>query len=347
MAGTKALTVTVSLDVEEEGLFRGNYSRLNPSLRNISRLESLEPFLERGVKPTLFCAWPVLQDRKALKILDRLRCRHEIEIGAHLHFWNTPPLLEGPDPAIKPVYHKVATARVNPAILKAKLSKLISAANDFNSGQTASFRMGRWDLRGIHWPMLMSCGLKCDASVRPLHFGRQADKPDHFDAPQDPYWLENQFGSILEIPLTVTSWLPFFSRLKKNWICAALIKSAFKSGGALPLLAVEHPLPVLKLVTLLHASGGGQNISLSWHSSEMMPGGAPHMPDSAAVKKFLTKMAAYFEWLEKKFMVRYETMSGLRSGMGAPGRHEAAARGDWSFPPEEIFAEADSWLGFP
>ncbi len=347
MASRKKITVTASIDVEEEGLFSGSYQRLNPSLRNVSFLESLTPILERGVRPTLFCAWPVFRDAWARRILDKLRARYPLEIGCHLHFWNTPPLVEGPDPAIRPVYHKVASARVNPAIMQAKLDKLVKAANDFNSSQTASFRMGRWDLHRVHWPLLMACGIKIDASVRPLHSGRQADTPDHFEAPQDPYWLKNSFGSILEVPLTVTSWLPFFSRLKENKLFSDVFKSAFRRWGALPLLAVEYPLPILKLVTVLHVRAGGKNLSLTWHSSEMMPGGAPHVPDNKTAQKFLAKMEAYFEWLEKIFIVNYETMNSLRLKMENSESRERNSEGDWSFPPEEIFSESDSWLDFP
>lgn len=346
MAVRKTVTVTLGLDVEEEGLFSGSYRRINPSVQNVSRLFCLEPFLERGVKPTLFCAWPVFQDKNARKILDQLRSRRALEIGAHLHYWNTPPLAEGPDPNVAPIYYKTASARVEPAILKAKLLKLMAAASDFNAEPVVSFRMGRWDIHRVHWPLLMSCGIKCDASIRPLHSGRQAGAPDHFDAPQDPYRLLNRYGSIFEIPLTVTSWTPFFRVWRRKNFLAALVKPNFKSWGALPLLAVEHPLPLLKLTTLLHIAAGGKNLSLTWHSSEMMPGGAPHMPDSASVSKFLAKMDAYFDWLEKKFNAQYETMNSLRQRMEHFTFIAPEAPGDWSFPPEDIFSESGSRLAF-
>lgn len=346
MGNRKRVTVTLALDVEEEGLFSGKYRRLGSTVRNIASLEALKPFLERGVRPTLFCAWPVFQDREARKILDELRGRYPLEIGAHLHFWNTPPLVEGPCLRIEPVYDKVPSVRVNPAIMKAKLLKLMEAANDFNSAQTTSFRMGRWDLHRIHWPMLMSCGIKCDASVRPLHSGWQADIPDHFDAPQDPYILRNQYGSIFEVPLTVASWLPFIKQLKNDKRFPSLLKAGFQHWGALPLLSIEYPLPLLKLVSLLHIGGGGKNLSLTWHSSEMMPGGAPHMPHARKVGKFLKKMRAYFSWLERRYDVSYETMQSLMLKTRASAPCIEERNGDWTFPAEEIFCEPDSDLKF-
>lgn len=342
----KAITVTLALDVEEEGLFCGNYQRLRPSLQNISHLNALKPFLERGIKPTLFCAWPVFQDREARKSLDALRKSYPLEIGAHLHFWNTPPLAEGPDPELKPVYKQVPSARVNPAILNAKIQNLLAAANDFNAAQTTSFRMGRWDLHRIHWPMLMRQGIKCDASVRPFHYTQGADGPDHFDAPQDPYLLGNQYGYIYEVPLTVASWLPFAANLKKRPGLPSLIRASFSHWGAIPLLAIEHPLPLLKLTSLLHIAQGGKNLSLTWHSSEMMPKGAPHMPDATHIKKFLSKMEAYFSWLEERFTVSYETMETLRLKNAANVQRVEDSFGDWSFPAAEIFELAESDLSF-
>lgn len=338
MPSRKKVTVTVALDVEEEGLFSGRYERRFPSLRNIPYLVSLTPLLERGVKPTLFCAWPVFHDSGARKVLDGLRAKFTVEIGCHLHYWNTPPLVEGPDPELEPVYHEVATARLNPVIINAKLEELTGRANDFNSAPTSSFRMGRWDLHRIQWPLLMNCGIKCEASVRPLHAGRQADKPDHFAAPQDPYRLVNAQGSIFEIPLTVVSYIPGIEALKQNAFFASVIKRDFRHWGALPLLAVEYPLSILKLVTLMHLHKGGRNLSLTWHSSEMMPGGVPHMPDRKHVDHFLKKMEAYLDWLETRFDVEYETMDGLRQRLERTAPVIANREGDWCFPAEELFS---------
>lgn len=342
----QALTVTVALDVEEEGLFSGSYQRIRPTIRNVTQLVRLNPLLERGIKPTLFCVWQVFKDAEAREALDNLRDKYPLEIGCHLHYWNTPPMAEGPQPELFPVYDKVATARVNPAIIRAKLKELVAAASDFIGEPPSSFRMGRWDLHRIHWPILMDCGIKCDASVRPLHAGWQADIPDHFNAPRDPYRLVNSYGAIFEVPLTVTTYLPHFDKIKNDLFWVSALKHAFSRWGALPLLAIEYPLPLLKLVTMLHVRKGGSNLSLTWHSSEMMPLGAPHMPDLAHVERFMKKMTAYFEWLEDRFNVSYETMESLRRIKGNLTPVMGDCEGDWSFPSEDIFDMSEHGLRF-
>ena len=85
------LFVVVGIDVEEEGLFGGRYACRRPSVRNTARLSLLRPLMERGVRPTLFCAYSALVDEPSREILAALQA-DGAEIGAHLHHWNTPPL---------------------------------------------------------------------------------------------------------------------------------------------------------------------------------------------------------------------------------------------------------------
>ncbi|WP_291357899.1 glycosyl transferase family 1 [Desulfovibrio sp.] len=337
--GTKRpLTLVLSLDVEEEGLFGGTYACRAPGVRNTGALLRLAPLLERGIKPTLFCAHSVLTDAPSCRVLARLRDDHGAEIGAHLHHWNTPPLT--PEAAAAPgcMLTRVPAAAVPQEGMAAKLATLFQAAETFQGAPVRSFRMGRWDLHAPLWPLLGEFGVRCDASVRPLHRGRDSMAgPDHFDAPADPYWVDARATRILEMPLTVTplfSWLPGLSGALPAGAGAAM-QAGLRHWGALALLPVEHPLALLKLTTLLHASRGGRVLSLTWHSSELFPGGAPHVPDEATVTRFLDKMCAYVDWLAESFDLRFRTLEELRRDAEAGELHaqEApAGTGDWTAP---------------
>ncbi|MDE5880029.1 MAG: hypothetical protein K2G99_08485, partial [Desulfovibrio sp.] len=194
--GKRPLTLVLSLDVEEEGLFRGRYACKDPGVTNTRALGRLAPLLERGLRPTLFCAHSVFTDAPSRRVLERLRDRHGAEIAAHLHHWNTPPLT--PEAAAAPggALTRVPAAEVPPEVMAAKLETLFRAGEEFQGAPLTSFRMGRWDLHAPLWPLLAGLGVRVDASVRPLHAGRpatdkaQASAPDHFDAPADPYWVD-------------------------------------------------------------------------------------------------------------------------------------------------------------
>ena len=344
MRRRETLYLAVSLDVEEEGLFGGRYARRAPRVTNTAQLSRLAPLLERGVRPTLFCAHSVLADPASRAILARLRDASGAEIGAHLHHWNTPPLrLDGHasgQPDMADVTNSVPAAAVPAALMAAKLDTLFRAGEDFQSAPLTSFRMGRWDLHRAHWPLLARAGVLCDASVRPLHRAKTsvdgvAAGPDHFNAPAGPYWVPVEGGHIFEVPLTVT---PLLRALPKalgalpdgpdSW--GRTVRASLQHWGALALLPVQHPLWAMRAVTSLFAARGGRVLSLTWHSSEMLPGASPNVPDQAAADALLQKIYDYLRWLKENFKVRGVTAAQLHAEAGAldfPQR--PAGRGDW------------------
>lgn len=318
MAQKRKLALALSLDVEEEGLFCGNYNCNNPAISNITHLSRLEPFFERGLKATFFCAHCAFTDSTAQKMLENMRDRHGVEIGAHLHHWNTPPL------AKQATFLKKAwSAEIPLDDLSAKMETLFKAANLFQGQAVDVFRMGRWDLHKKHWPLLQDFGVKYDASVRPLHAFRFPEGPNHFNAPNDPYRVNLAHGDICEVPLTCVPLLNSFKEFD-------FFKTNLRKWGALALLPIEHPLWLMKLTTLLHVARGGKTLSLTWHSSEMMPGGSPHLADENAVNRFLAKVLAWLSWLEDTFTMEYLTISQMGSQyiMDYPASSDYA---DWTF----------------
>lgn len=340
--GRPLLWLAASLDVEEEGLFGGKYVCRAPSLRNTAFLSRLAPLLERGLRPTLFCTHCALTDAPTQAMLARLRDRHGAEIAAHLHFWNTPPLADGPD-----VLSRVPAAALGQGAFRAKLRHLLAAGAAFQGEALRSFRMGRWDLHRHHWPVLAEQGITCDASIRPLH-GPAADahglrlRPDHFSAPRTPYLVRTACGDILEVPLSVTPLLKTLPALLGR-LPAALRQPAVSSyfrWGALTLLPVEHPLRVMQYMTRRFVAAGGRILSLTWHSSEMMPGGAPHMPDEGHVTRFLEKIKKYIEWLPTIGDLRSVTMQEIRRELPACPAPLPPATADWSVLPTESFSDS-------
>ena len=333
MSAQQPLYLVVSLDVEEEGLFGGHYARRGFSTRNTPSLNTLETFCSMGIRPTLFCAHSVLADPASCENLSMLRDRHHAEIGAHLHHWNTPPLtLDGSDNTLPDTADRVPAAAVSDTLFSAKLATLMEAGRALQGQSMTSFRMGRWDLHRSHWPLLAAAGILCDASVRPLHSAASSMLgPDHFDAPGNPYWVTTGQSKIFEVPLTVTPLLPQLPALLRALpaTLGARARANFKTWGALALLPVYHPLWAMCAVTRLYAARGGRVLSLTWHSSEMMPGCTPHLPDAAAVKNFTGKVGKWLNWLHRHYSVCCLTMDELRHELGpsAPTLH---GDGDWS-----------------
>ncbi len=348
--------VVCSIDVEEEGLFGGTYARDGLSLRNVAELVRLRPLLERHIPITLLCTQSVFADSAACHVLEQMRDAYGAEIGAHLHHWNTPPLYPAPFSGRK----GVLTRYLPQHLAREKLSVLLEAGRVFQGASLHSFRMGRWDLGREMWPLLAEQGILTDASVRPLHCGY--GMPDHFAAQADPYRVPVGTKEIFEVPLTcvplcrsLPKYIRFWARGKEaEKIPAASINAiqnkegadavmpmrgkvssfaaSIQKWGALMVLPVYHPLWFMRFATQRHLSRGGKVLSLTWHSSEMLPGGAPHMPDEAAVSSLLRKMCAYVDWLESFCYVRPVTMDTLRQTLGAtaPLQILPDTEGDWT-----------------
>lgn len=293
------LQVVLSIDVEEEGLFGGSYSS-SASVRNVAWLESLIPLLHAQDMPiTLLCTHSVFSDASACRAMDVLRTECRVEVGAHLHHWSTPPLEENAHPEI---YRSAGD--VPKAMMEAKLHALFEAGHNYAGHALTSFRMGRWDLHHSHWPLLAQCGVLTDSSVRPLHCGTglptpSATMPDHFAAPAHPYFvhipINGKTHEIFEAPLTC---VPLISPLRP--LLNALprpLRAKVQKVGALATQPVYHPLWALRCITKAQLAQGQRVLALTWHSSEMMPGGAPHIPDKTAARALLTRIADYLTWL--------------------------------------------------
>lgn len=333
----KSVFLCCSLDVEEEGLFRGAYRAFSPPVENLGHLGRLTPLLSRGVRPTLFCDWPVLESDGAWSRVADLLEKHPVEAGTHLHHWNTPPLKGGGR-----TLAKVPSASVEQGLMLEKLEALQDLAARRLGYRPTSFRMGRWDLHKKHWALLAQVGITADASIRPLHAGNDKNLgPDHYDAPRGPYVVDvetersrgrgGQAASLFELPLTVTDLVPALSKLVGT--LGQNAKAGLHQWGALALLPVYHPLWAMKVVTALSVARGNPALSLTWHSSELMPGGNPRMPDPRDIDAFLGKILAWLDWLEENYEVQYVTLGELAARMKDTAPRVTSETGDWApFP---------------
>lgn len=317
--------VCISLDVEEEGLFSGSYATRNVSVANVALLNKLAPLSrDLGFPLTLYCAYAVFKDKAASADVLWMRDNCGAEIGAHLHHWSSPPYKE------KTPAEPERTDKLDPILLRAKLANLLACGAEVAGAPLTSFRMGRWDLKKGLLPMLAETGILVDSSVCPLRAFK--DGPDHFLAPCTPYWLDTEFGPILEAPLTQIPLLPPLAKLwHKIWANTPAILDSFHFFGALSANPVWHSTNVMRLAAKTHFNRGGRVLNLFWHSSEMMPGGSPHIPDEYAASALLAKITAFCEWLRANFDVEGITASQMPS-LPFAGKfpHLAMAKpGDW------------------
>ncbi len=209
------MKLAITIDVEEEGLFAGRYSRTPSGVENIMQLHRLE-FISRefGLPLTLLTTYQVAQDPAACDILADWRDRHRAEIGAHLHPWNTPPFRYLPFP------EPVRSGQFPRDLLRDKLATLVEAVEKGLGLKPTSFRMGRFDAGPQVFSLLPEFGIRVDSSIAPMR--QEVGGPDHFLTPADPFYLRPagpEGPALLEAPLTIVpvwtrgaSWIYWLSR---------------------------------------------------------------------------------------------------------------------------------------
>lgn len=322
-----------TIDVEEEGLFRGSFPREHSTVSNVPHLMRLAPTLARFSLPvTLLCTHRVFNDKTARAALDAMRKAVRVEIAAHLHHWDTPPFEN--DCRLDDAGY-ICPGTLAPDLFRRRLEALFAAGRDYNGAPLTSFRMGRWHLHRWHWPHLAEAGVLVDSSVRPLHYLPQG--PDFFDAPAAPYHVHVNGARIIESPRTC---IPLYKSLPGQILAleraagkagpsraARALKAGLPKWGVLNLTPIYHPLWLMKLVTRIHLARGGRFLSLTCHSSELMPGGTPHLPDEASVTALVARIENYFAWLHGLRAVRGMTLDDLR-GYDRIGEIREGS-GDW------------------
>jgi len=305
-----SLRVVFSVDVEEEGLFSGRYDARARGVTNVEHLRRLE-FVTRefGVPLTLLCTWPVFNDPSCRNILRRWREDLGAEIGLHLHPWNTPPLADGSSQAWTP------SEELDEAQLDAKLAELARICREATGVSATSFRMGRFDLGRKVRALLTRHGIRVDGSIVPVSWSPAL--PEAFLSPTDPYALDVPGGGLTEAPVTMVP----FSPLLRNaaWTAAALLNQnkrawllrRFHILGATGTIPAWFPLASMKLAAHLHLARGGQVVHLFIHSSELMPGCAPHVPDEPAIARVVGKTREFLRWLQTRADYSGVTLSDL------------------------------------
>jgi hypothetical protein len=307
------MKLAITIDVEEEGLFRGKYDPCNASVANVSELRRLDSiFLEWGIRPTLLITYPVAINEVALGLLLELRQRWKAEIGAHLHPWNTPPLQSLPYP------EPVPSELMSKDLLKAKLETLINGLSR-RAIEPVSFRMGRFNMGPGMFSVLQGTGIEVDSSIAPMQ--RYYGGPDHLAAPTDPYFPDpvdprRPGGSkILEAPLTTVPLIRNLGRrlqaldesiVPNDWISWFAMRL-----GTLSVQPLGTGLRRMKAAARAHSARGGQVLTLSFHSSELTAGGSPQLPTAEHVSRFLNQLRAFIEWLCLRMDAEPTTLSEL------------------------------------
>jgi hypothetical protein len=288
-----------------------------------------------GVRPTYLITSEIANDERAAGLLSSWAAAGDVEVGAHLHPWTTPPFVDRPGLRFNDPAH--AFPHELPGdLLDAKLDVLTAEIDEAIGRRPTSFRAGRFGFDHRCALALLRLGYEVDSSVTPgvswattsgLPGG--AGGPDFTGHSSTPFLIEGAGPqALLELPVTILSthaWTmkhPAFLPLTQGRP-ARLLRRLTPGSWPRPqplwlrptVLTGRHPLPWRRrdgvAVRLWSQAVVTRDMEAVWrqaeiqrlpsavmmfHSSELMPGGSPFFPDRTSVQELLRALDSFFSF---------------------------------------------------
>jgi hypothetical protein len=222
------------------------------------------------------------------------------EIGAQLHPWLTPPIVEE-------LNERNSFAGNLPETLEyAKIRILTETIQSSFGCKPAVYRAGRYGFGPRTPAILARLGYKIDCSVRPFYDMRLHSGPDFRTATARPFWLGAE-GGLLEIPVTV-----HMTGLLAGMGAGIYPVASLPAAQALHLPGILAKLHLLDRVPLtpegvslaeakrltrsLLKYNNHRIFVLSYHTPSLQAGNTPYVRTNADLKRFLSWIEAYLEF---------------------------------------------------
>lgn len=191
----------LTIDTEEEWDWHAGWPVRGFTVNNIGRLPAFQERCARlDVAVTYFTDHAVMNDAAARAIMLDLARRDDVEVGMHIHPWNTPPIDDSKPVTARDTYlHNLPVETI-----RAKLTALHDLFESSGLHPT-SFRGGRYSSGPIIQEFLRSKGVIADASVVPFTSWPDDGAPDYSRRGMEPVRRPGRTESepgLWEIPLT-------------------------------------------------------------------------------------------------------------------------------------------------
>ncbi|WP_417849860.1 hypothetical protein [Thalassoglobus sp.] len=308
---------TVTIDTEEEWDWSGPFPVRDLSVSNIHQLGRFQSLCDKyDIRPTYFCNHAVIANRASAEIITKLSESENVEIGMHLHPWNTPPIQSetvGPGESF--------THNLSPGAQIEKLQATFDSLVD--AGITPkSFRGGRYSSGDVVQKFLVEHQFLVDSSVCPYTSWPDDGAPDYCDRGLEPTRIEFGSGEVLwEVPLTMVTtrrpydrWLKIFNRLESPALAKLrLIGILNKLGVASRVwlnFECEEAHRIVKFLDIAASSGLG-HLTFTVHSSSLSPGPGPYCQSEQDCDRILLGIESVFQVLQREPIFQPATMSQL------------------------------------
>lgn len=262
----------VTIDVEPDNVWK---NPSNKSLKNIKELEKFNNLCEEfEIKTNYFLTYSVLNDKKSIKIIEKILKSGNSEIGIHTHLWEIPPFVD----LDKKNIATVAEFYDN-EILDAKFYNITNQAKKIFY-QPASHRAGRFGFTNKQISLLKKNNIRIDLSVLPGIDWSYTGIKNYQLAPNKIYemsefnFLELGNSGIIQVPCTIKQ-----KKFTHNLLNFCFVNKVINKLGYGP--EWLRVLPEKKIKDLINITKWSVDKNLNFlnlmsHSSEFMPQGSPY-----------------------------------------------------------------------
>lgn len=300
---------TVTVDTEEEWDWNRGWPTSDLSLKNIELLPRFQEFCDRyGFAATYFTDHAVLASPAARETVLSLAERPNVEIGMHIHPWNTPPIN-----GCKPIRARETFIRNLPlADIKEKLATVYDAFHAVQLAPT-SFRGGRYSSGGPVHDFLQDHGFVADASICPFSCWADDGAPDYHANGLEPRRLSPKKAgqtALWEIPLTLAFtrrpfhlWSRLYRIVEESWLSKLRLIGIVERLGIVRKVWLNFESPLsLRMTELLERlqDSSVQCICFTLHSSSLLPGGNPFTPTKDDAARLFERVDSAFRWLSSQ-----------------------------------------------
>ena len=290
----------VIVDTEEEFDWSAPFSRTSTgvhAMRHIDRLQNL--LSARRIVPTYVVDFPIASQAEGFAPLKEFAGQGHARIGAHLHPWVNPPLLEE-------LTSRNSFGCCLGAALETEKIRVLSnqIAESFGRPPTV-YKAGRYGFGPTTMSALETLGFTIDVSVNPRMSYSSEGGPSFEGFDTTPFF----FGSrrrLLEIPCS-TDYTgiagPLAPQLHRMISHPALertrivgVMSRLHVVNKIMLSPEGSTLEEMKALSTSLIRRGVRTFSLTMHSPSVEPGCTPYVRTTADLGQFLDRVAAYCDF---------------------------------------------------
>ncbi len=287
----------VIVDAEEEFDWR-TFSPAATSVGAMRCQELAQRIFEKyRLVPTYAVDYPVADQSAGYEPLKEFLADGRCEIGAQLHPWVTPPVVENIG-----VRHSFP-GNLPRALEYEKLKQLTAKIEDTFDVRPTLYRAGRYGTGPNTPEILRALGYQIDCSVVPWSNLSWQGGPDYSAISAQPYWF-GPGGELLELPVTAALLGALRNKSPRLFsIVSSPILEACRVPGICARLGLIERIKLtpegtsfsdaIRLTRALLKYGRHQIFVLSYHSPSLEPGHTPYVRTQRDLERFLSWIANY------------------------------------------------------